>query len=98
MESYVASFTLEETEKNWKNTQYGGRKGSSTDHVLIGLWDRILTGLDTNNKAVVLAGIDFNKSFSRCSYQEILQAYSRLGLGEWGIKMHTAFLQNRKCA
>ena len=37
-ESYVATFTLQETSINWKNYQYGGRKGSSTDHVLISLW------------------------------------------------------------
>ena len=72
LESYVATFTVDETSKNWKNNQYGGRKGASTDHVLVSLWDKILTGLDKGAKAVVLAGIDFSKSFSRCSHQQIL--------------------------
>ena len=45
---------------------------------------------------MVLAGIDFSKSFSRCSYQEILLAYKRLGLSDWGLKMHAAFLTNRR--
>ena len=96
LESYIASFTLQETSKNWKDTQYGGRKGSSTDHVLVGIWDKILNGLDNNNKAVVLGGIDFSKSFSRCSHQEILKAYRDLGLSDWGIRMHAAFLTDRK--
>lgn len=83
-------------QKNWKSTQYGGRNGSITDHVLIGLWDKILSGLDTGKKALILAGIDFSNSFSRCSYQEILNAYSKLGLSDWGLKMYAAFLTNRK--
>ena len=81
LESYVSTFTLDETKNNWKNNQYGGRKVASTDHVLVALWDKILTGLDNGAKSVVLSGIDLAKvSFSRCSHQEILKAYVRLGL------------------
>ena len=95
LETYLARFTMEETKDNWSHNQYGGRKGASTDHVLIEVWDRILSGLE-HNKAVVLAGIDFSKSFSRCSYQQILEAYTKLGLSDWGLQMHAAFLMNRK--
>ena len=102
LKSYVATFTLQETSKNWKNNQYGGRKGSSTDHILISLWNDILSGLDAargeeKSKSVVLTGIDFSKSFSRCSFQEILMAYyKRIGLSDWGLSMHAAFLTNRQ--
>ena len=96
MELLVASFTLEETAGNWKTHQYGGKKGSSTDHVLVGLWNKILTGLDANSKAVVVSAIDFSKSFSRCSFQEILISYQKLGQSNWGIKTHAAFLTNRR--
>ena len=95
LESLVAGFTLEESAGNWKNDQYGGRKGSSTDHVLVELWDKVLTGLEKGAKAVVLSAIDFSKSFSRCTYQEILSAYKRLGLSDWCIEMHAAFLMDR---
>ena len=88
LELYVASFTLDETGHNWKNNQYGGRKGSSTDHVLVGLWDKILTGLDSGSKAVVLSGIDFSKSFSRSSHQEILKAYITV-TGESRCMLHS---------
>ena len=40
--------------------------------------------------------MDFSKSFSRCSHQEILKAYQRLGLRDWGLSMHAAFLSNRR--
>ena len=82
LESYVSKFTLDETMGNWKKNQYGVKKGASTDHVLVALWDKILTGLDNGSKAVVLSGIDFSKSFSRCSHQEILKSYARLGLSD----------------
>ena len=79
LESFVATYTLIETGPNWKSNQHGGRKGSSTDHVLIQMWDTILNELDqTTNKpkAAVLCGLDFSKSFSRCSYQTICLLYT----------------------
>ena len=95
LESLVAGFTLEESAGKWKRDQFGGRKGSSTDHVLVELWDKVLTGLETGAKAVVLSAIDFSKSFSRCNYQEILKSYKDLGLSDWCIEMHAAFLTDR---
>ena len=97
LETLAAQFTLQETKNNWNNDQFGGRKGSSTEHVLISIWDKILSGLDTlNGKAVVLAAVDFSKSFSRCQFQQILKAYQKLGLSDWGIAMHAAFLSGRE--
>ena len=42
LESYIAGYTLLETRGNWKGNQHGGRAGSSTDHVLVEIWDSIL--------------------------------------------------------
>ena len=65
--------------------------------VLVQIWDKILTDLDTaqNNRAAVICGIYFSKSFSRCSYQEILKSYVSLGASQWVIDMHAVFLTNR---
>ena len=41
LESYVATYTLLETSQNWKPNQHGGRKNSSTDHILVQVWDTI---------------------------------------------------------
>ena len=72
LESIVSDLTLEETKANWKANQHRGIKGSSTDHVLIESWDRILRALDksSKNKAVVFTAVDFSKSFSRCSHHK----------------------------
>ena len=96
MESNIPGYTLLETRQNWKSTQHGGRSGSSTDHVLIEIWDKILRELDSpSSKAAVICGIDFSKSFSRCSHQLILKSYVKLGASQWIIDMHAAFLNNR---
>ena len=86
LESFVASYTLLETRSNWRANQHGGRQGSCTDHVLIEVWDQILRELDApSSRAAVICGIDFSKSFSRCSYQLILKAYVELGASQWII-------------
>ena len=101
MEGFVAQYTLIETKGNWKRNQHGGKAGSSTDHVLTLLWDSVLgslEGAEGREKATssVLCGVDFSKSFSRCSFQEILGAYQSLGAPQWIINMHAAFLTGRK--
>ena len=103
MESFVATYTLLETKGKWKENQHGGRKGSSTDHVLTILWDDVLQTLEPGRQGrqkppttAVLCGVDFSKSFSRCSHQEILRAYQRLEAPQWIINMHAAFLKGRR--
>ena len=73
---------------------------SSTDHLLVSIWDEILSGLVAargkgKGKAVVLTGIDISKSFLCCSHQEILSAYQKLGLSDWAICMHACCLLNQ---
>ena len=102
MESFIAGYTWIETGNRWKDNQRGGRSGSSTDHVLIKMWNEIHEYLDppssssNRSKAAVMCGIDFSKSFSRCSYQQILKSYKRLNASQWLIAMHGAFLTDRK--
>ena len=101
MEGFIAQYTLLDTKKNWKKNQHGGKSGSSTDHVLVLLWDAVMGSLEGRGKkekaaSTVLCGVDFSKSFSRCSYQEILGAYKGLGATQWVINMHAAFLTGRK--
>ena len=101
MEGFIAQYTLLETKKMWKKNQPGGRAGSSTDHVRIKLWDAVMNSLERGSggleksSTTILCGVDFSKSFSRCSYQEILLAYQRYGAPQWIINMHAAFLVGR---
>ena len=97
MESYVVSYTMLETSNHWKNNQCGGKRGSSTDYVLVSLWDNILSNLDDpDNFATTLVGVDISKSFSRCSFQDVMAAYRDLNALQWRIDMRNAFLTNRR--
>ena len=95
--TYIAAFTLQETRDYWKGTQHGGLRGSSTEHLLIETWDRILQSLESNKKckSVLMTALDFSKSFSKCTYKEILSTYSRLQASQWLLDMHKAFLEDR---
>ena len=85
------------TSKDWKKNQHGGKNVSSTDHVLTNLWDTILSNLDDpSTLSSSLIGVDFSKSFSRCSFQEMLKAYKDLNASQWCTDMHAAFLTNRQ--
>ena len=73
LESFISEFTMQETGPYWKGSQHGGIKGSSTEHILIDTWDRTLRSLERGrNKCVVMKALDFSKSFSKCTHQEIL--------------------------
>ena len=65
LETFIGEFTMHETRDHWKGTQHGGLKGSSTEHVLIETWDRILRSLESNqnSKAVVMTALDFSNRF-----------------------------------
>ena len=97
LETVVAEITLKETSANWNRNQHGGIKGSSTEHVLIETWDKILRSLDRpgENRGILFTALDFSKSFSRCSHVQILEAYKRVGASNWLIQMHAAFLTDR---
>ena len=41
-----------------------------------------------------MTALDFSKSFSKCTYKEILNSYSRLNASQWLLDMHRAFLQD----
>ena len=60
LESIIAELTISETSDHWKANQFGGIKGSSTEHVLIESWNKILKSLDDpENKAVMFTALDF---------------------------------------
>ena len=76
--------------------QYGGIKGSGTNHFLLECWDRILTTLDTPDSAVALLSIDFSKAFNRMDHTECIQAMAKYGASTDTLKIVGSFLTGRK--
>ena len=76
--------------------QYGGVKGTSTDHFLIDSWQNILSTLEDPNAAASICSIDFEKAFNRMSHSECLSALERYGAGTLASRMVPALLYRRK--
>ena len=75
-------------------TQFGGLKGSSVDHLLVELLDKVLGNLDAGHPSIVL-GIDFEKAFNRLNHHECLTQLRNLGASGHTIELVRAFLTGR---
>ena len=69
-ESYVLNWAMDEVKA--KRNQYGGVKGCGADHMLVDIWDRIMSGLEDCRAAVVMTSIDHSKAFNRLSVLPVL--------------------------
>ena len=76
-------------------TQYGGIKNCSVNHLLVDLYDDILRPLDDGNPSVVL-GIDYQKAFNRLNHHECLKQLELLGASESSLALVRSFLTGRK--
>ena len=76
------------------NSQYGGLKSCSVNHLLIDLFDKVLGGLDEGNHAIVL-GIDFEKAFNRLDHGQCLEQLRALGASETSVSLIRSFLSGR---
>ena len=66
-ESFVLGWASEEVKL--KKNQYGGVRGSSSAHMLVGIWDDICNDLEDYRASTVLTSIDYAKAFNRMSFQ-----------------------------
>ena len=76
--------------------QYGGIKACGAEHMLINIWDAVLTAMDGGDEAAVLLGIDFQKAFNRMEYSACIQQLELLGASQGTIGMMKSFLRGRK--
>ena len=75
-------------------TQYGGLKGCSVNHLLVDAWDAILRPLDKGQHAVML-GVDFEKAFNRLDHAECIKQLRLLGASENSVSLVSSFLAGR---
>ena len=61
LESFMKDFMMEDIGHKIDLSQYGGRKGVGTEHMIVALVDRVLALLDTHpdKSAVILSGVDW---------------------------------------
>ena len=92
-ESFVLNWLS--TEVSCKRNQYGGVKGCGVGHLLVDMWDEILTNLEDASAAIMLTAVDYAKAFNRLSFQHCLRAFARKGASTETIRLLATFLSNR---
>ena len=94
MESFVLGWASQEVAV--KYNQFGGIKGCSGSHMIIGVWQKIMSNLEDRRAATVLTSIDYAKAFNRLSFQHCLAAFARRGASAPVLKLLAAFLTDRR--
>ena len=83
------------SEIQFSELQYGGLKGTGTDHFLAEVWNNVHESLDEQNKAVALMSLDFSKAFNRLNHQACLKKMAEKNASNQSIGMIYAFLNER---
>ena len=93
----LESFVLDKLKSEVKlsDQQYGGVKGSSTEHFLIDSWNEILSTIEKKDRAANLISIDFSKAFNRMNHYRCLEALTDLGAEEDTVDYVACFLHRR---
>ena len=74
--------------------QYGGVKKCSVNHLLVDLYESVLSPLEEGNPSIVL-GIDYEKAFNRLDHQECIRQLRRLGATDITLALVRSFLTDR---
>ena len=64
-ESYILNWLS--SEASCKTNQYGGVKGCSFNHLLVGLWDEIGWNLENDRATTLIRSINYVKAINRLS-------------------------------
>ena len=75
-----------------KLNQYGGVKGCSGTHLILKVWQKILSNLEDRRAATVLTSIDYAKAFNRPSFQHCLRSFAVKGASTAMLRLRSAFL------
>ena len=79
-----------------RNNQFGGMRGSGTEHFLVHLWQKILEGLEDQRAAIALTSIDYSKAFSRLSFPHCIDSLAKKGASSELLRIVGSFLSGRK--
>ena len=76
--------------------QFGGQKGSGTEHMLVELVTEQLEALDDNRAATATVSIEFTKTFNCMDHVNCMEMLARRGASNQTLTMTSSFLTNRK--
>ena len=93
-ESFVLDWLLQEVQL--RTNQYGGVKGSGSEHFLVELWQQVLENLEDPRAASLLTSIDYSKAFNRLNYAACLRSLKAKGASTESLRIIASFLTDRK--
>lgn len=79
-----------------RTNQYGGIKGSGSEHFLVDLWQRTLQNLEDPRAGVLFSSIDYSKAFNRLDFPSCLRSLKSKGASQQLINIIASFLTNRQ--
>ena len=96
-EQFILEFVLEDILQALNKRQYGGKKGTSTEHLLVSMIDRIKQALDDpDNNAVVINSYDWSGAFDRLCPTKVAKKAIKLGIRSSIVTLLIDFMNQRK--
>ena len=97
-ESFLKDWILEDIGDKIDPKQFGGKKGSGTEQLLVCLVDRVLQLLDQNTcrSMVIMNGVDWKQAFDRNDPTKTAQKFCKLGLRPSLVPVIIDFMSSRK--
>ena len=97
-EGFLKDWILEDVSHMIHPKQFGGQKGSGTEHLLVCLVDRVLGLLDKNTvrSAVIMSGVDWTAAFDRNDPTKTTQKFIRYGLRPSLVPIIIDYMTDRK--
>ena len=83
------------SEVKLSDSQFGGRKGCGTEHLLAELSTEIMAALDDNRACVTLMSLDYSKAFNRMSHGHCLRNLKKHGASNQTLATTFGFLKDR---
>ena len=79
-------------------SQYGNQKGTSTEHLMVNLMDKILRLLDNNNNhsAVIASLVDWASAFDRQDPTLAIEKFISMGVRPALIPVLVSYLSDRQ--
>ena len=75
--------------------QYGGVKGSGTEHFLVQLWQKVLENIEDPRAGSLLCSIDFAKAFNRLDFSHCVRSLRTKGADSNLVRIVASFLSDR---
>ena len=96
-ESFLLEFILEDISHKLNKRQFGGKKGTGTEHLIISLIDRIRQAIDNPDKiAVIMKSYDWKGAFDRLDPTKVARKLIKIGIRSSIVKILIDYMTDRK--